>query len=206
MYQGYGCFLIPNDSIFLDVVNTGEGFSVTSQGDSGSTFIGNSAQNITWNVAGSNVLPINDTDVDIYMSADGGNTWQYHIGTYPNTGAATITLPNPDTTIAAARLKVKGHNNVFFNVNRYNFSITHSDGTDTAIVLYPVPAHSAIHVSSGNKGQLQVVMYNAIGQQVWKGVINGESNIPVSLWARGMYFMKAMDTNHHCTIGKFVLD
>jgi hypothetical protein len=206
IYQGNGCFLVPVDSILLDVINTGEGFTVTSQGDSGNLFVGSTPQIVKWNVAGSDILPVNTSRVDIYMSEDGGNTWTDTLGNFPNNGSATVTLPNPATTIAAARIKVKGSGNVFFNVNKYNFSITHFDSKDTAIVLYPVPAHSSITISSGNKGALQVVIYNAFGQRIWNGVVNGEKDIPVSLWARGVYIMKALDVINHRTVKKFVLD
>ena len=190
------------------MINTTNGFVVTSQTDSGSIYIGNTSQNVTWNVVGTNTFPINTANVTIYMSRDGGNTWPDSMGTFPNTGSAYIKLPNPDTNINAnARIKVKGTGNIFFNVNKYNFSVRHSTGADTSseITLRPVPAHNTIRISSGSKGLLQVVIYNAIGQQVSKGKLDGELDIDVSMWARGVYFMKSIDTKNQRTIKKFVL-
>ena len=207
IYQGNGCFLISeDDTVHLDVINTGEGFKVTSQNTTGLYFIGSSPENVTWNVVGTNSSPISTPNVDIYMSADGGNTWQYHIGTFPNTGAATITFPNPDTDLHAARLKVKGSGNVFFNVNAENFTVTHSLVSDTDIIIYPVPVHSILRIFGGNKGTLQTVIYNAIGQLVWKGEIDGETDLPVSLWAPGVYIVKIIDIKNHHTIRKIVVE
>ena len=206
IYQGTGCFLIPDDTMHLDVINTGSGFAVTSQNTDGISCSGNSTQQITWNVEGTNAAPINTANVDIFMSADGGNSWMYHIGNFLNNGHALVTIPNPDTTVAAARIKVKGSGNVFFNVNGKDFTVTHSSTTDTAILLYPVPAHSTLRVSSGNKGLLQGAIFNSIGQLVWKGEVNGELDISVNLWARGMYIIKLRDIKNQQTIRKFVVE
>ncbi|MCW3123645.1 MAG: hypothetical protein JWQ38_3137 [Flavipsychrobacter sp.] len=204
--DGRGAFTVPDDSINLNVVNTGEGFKVTSQNTSGSIYNGNSTQHISWNVVGTDQVPVNTPNVDIYMSADGGYTWPYHIGRYVNNGGADVTLPNPDTTISAARIKVKGADNVFFNVNSNNFSVVHSDAGDTDIQIRPVPVHSVLRVSSGNKGALQTTVFNAIGQAIWNGEVNGELDMRVAYWARGIYLIRFVDVKGKRTVMKFVVD
>ena len=207
IYQGNGCFIIPDDTVHVDVINTGKGFSVTSQNAPGTYYIGNDTATITWNVVGTNASPINTSNVDIYVSMDGGNTWQYHIGTFPNTGSALITMPNPDTNVIIARIKVKGTNNIFFNVNSTDFTVAHSlESTDTAIVVCPIPTHDILRMSSGTKGLLNAVIYNELGQQIWKGRINGETDISVSEWGRGVYFLRMIDTKNAVTIRKVVVD
>lgn len=205
IYQGKGCFQFPDDTIHLDVINTGSGFKVTSQSDSAATYVGGSLQQVTWDVAQSNAAPINAANVEIYMSADGGNTWQYNIGTFPNTGSAMISLPNPDTTLLKARIKVKGAGNVFFNVNKYDFAVTHGDDNNTAINIYPVPVHSTLRVSTGNKGLLKISVFNAVGQEIFTGSANGILDIPVDHWARGIYIMRMIDVKNDRTVRKFVV-
>ncbi len=206
IYQGHGCVLIPDDTIHLDVINTGSGFKVTSQGDSTLTYVGNSLQNITWDVAGTNAAPISAATVEIFMSEDGGYTWPHHIGTFPNTGSASVPLPNPDTTTTRARIKVKGTGNVFFNVNKYNFSVTHSDGTDTSIRIYPVPVKTTLRISSGNKGMLQFRIYNSIGRLAFSGEVNGIYDVPLQYWPRGMYLIRMIDLRGQKTVKKFVVE
>jgi len=206
IYQGNGCFLIPDDTVHLDVINTGTGFKVTSQNTPGDYYIGNTPATITWDVAGTNASPINTQNVDIYVSVDGGNNWQYHIGTFPNTGSAIITMANPDTDVATARIKVKGTNNVFFNVNSTDFTVAHSLESDTSILICPIPTHSILRMSAGTKGLLSAVIYNAVGQQIWKGQIDGETDISVALWARGIYFVKLTDPKNHVTLRKISVD
>ena len=206
IYHGTGCFLVPDDTVHLDVINTGTGFKVTSQGTSGLYYIGSSPETITWDVVGTNASPVNASSVDIYLSPDAGNTWPYHIGNFPNTGSAVVILPNPDTDIHAARIKVKGSGNVFFNVNSADFTVTHSLASDSNIVIYPVPAHTVLRIFGGNKGTLQTVIYDVVGQQMWKGQVDGETDIPVSLWARGIYFVKTIDVKNQHRIRKIVVE
>ena len=206
IFQGNGCFVIPDDTVHIDAINTGAGFAVTSQNTSGTYYVGSSPETITWNVVGTNLAPVNAQNVDIYMSVDGGNTWQYHIGTFPNSGSAIVILPNPDTDVHAARIKVKGTNNIFFNVNSTDFTVTHSLESDTAIVIFPVPTHNILRIYGGTKGILNTVIYNAIGQQMWKGQVDGETDVSVALWARGIYFVKLIDIKNHHTVRKIVVE
>ncbi len=206
IYHGNGAYLAPDDTVHLDVVNTGTAFTVTSQSDSGSVYVGNYGQTVKWMVSGTNVAPINTDSVQIYLSADGGYTWSYYLGQYPNTGAAIVTLPNPDTTIAHARIKVKGAGNVFFNVNRYDFTVKPSTDADTAIHIFPVPAHHTLHMSSGNKGPLNFEVFNTAGQKITDGTLDGFDDLQVQLWARGVNLIRFTDRKNNRTVMKFVLD
>lgn len=204
IFQGNGCFMIPDDSIVLNAA-TSRGFKVTSQTDSTAMYIGNTSQVITWDVAGTNGLPVNSSNVDIYMSEDGGYNWPHHIGTFPNTGSVTVPIPNPDTTTHLARIKVKGSGNVFFNVNGCNFTVEHTDGGDTLVSVYPSPTRTFVRVSSGNKGEQHFVIYDAFGRKMISDVVNGFYDIPVQSWARGMYFVRIIGDDKRKTIKKFVV-
>ncbi len=206
IYQGNGCFLVPDDTVHLDVINTGNGFKVTSQNVAGLYYIGGSPETVTWDVASTNNAPISTPNVDIYMSVDGGNNWPYFLGTFPNTGTAIVTFPNPDTDTHAARIKVKGNGNIFFNVNAADFAVNHSLDPDNDIVVYPVPVRSILRMFGGNKGILETTIFNSVGQQVWKGQINGETDVSVALWPRGVYIIRIIDVRNKRTIKKFVVE
>lgn len=125
---GMGCINIPDDTVHLNAYSTGaangfRGFRVTSQNTTGIVYTGGSTQTITWDVVSTNAAPVNAANVDIFMSVDGGNTWAYAIGTFPNTGSASVSIPNPPTATSNARIKVKGSGNVFFNINSNNFTV-----------------------------------------------------------------------------------
>jgi hypothetical protein len=214
-----GCFTFPDDQVTLNAINTGAGFKVTSQSSVGTIYPGGSTQTITWNVVGSNAAPINAANVDIYMSLN-GTAWPYFIGTFPNTGSANVTVPNPATSSTTCRFKVKGSGNVFFNVNSANFTVTNNPSAPVTpasptgaelltaaaqdIKLYPNPASNTLYVATG--APMKAAVYNAIGQQVWEGSTAGETEIPVAHWARGIYIIVLSGDNKERTVKRFVVE
>ena len=211
-----GCITIPDDMITLNAINTGAGFVVTSQNTTGISYTGHSSQTVTWNVVGTTAAPINASRVDIYMSVDGGNTWPYLVGDFPNTGTASVTVPNPPATATNCRFKVKGNGNVFFNVNGSNFSVSHNSsfpvssgvkqvaGIGGDVKIFPVPATNLLHVTS--TAALQARVFNTLGQMVWQGSISGQTDIAVATWARGIYYMQLADENNQMTVKRFILE
>lgn len=197
-----GSITIPDEVVTLNAVTTGSGagFKVTSQSTTGITYAGASTQTITWDVLNTATAPIGAANVDIWMSNNGGTAFQYFVGTFPNTGSASVTVPNPATNVTAARFKVKGAGNVFFNVNKTSFAVTNNPTapvTPTGVAempalrttkIFPVPATDVLHVDAAQEGQVAVI--NTLGQQVWQGNSAEAVNIGVAQWARGVYFVR----------------
>ena len=216
---GNGCFLFPDDSIHLDAIQTTTkaGFKVTSQGTTGISYVGGSTTTITWNVVGTDAAPVSASNVTIYMSSDNGVTWPYTVGTFPNTGTASVTVPNPATSTAATvcRFKVKGAGNVFFNVNLKGFQVTHSGAVSgvtqpNALAelckVYPVPTTDVLHITTGLNNDVNAVIYNAIGQTIWSGSVNGQSEVSVASWAKGVYHIQlANPENGDMTVKSFIV-
>jgi hypothetical protein len=93
---------------------------------------------------------------------------------------------------------------VFFNVNSKDFKLVRN--FDAAIDLYPVPASNNLHIATDKTGVLQAAVYNMVGKLEWQGTINGQADLPVYLWAKGVYIMKLVDTTNQRTIKKFVVN
>lgn len=105
-------------------VNSSYGpLKITSQNTTGISYPQGSTQTITWNVANTNVLSSN---VDLLLSTDGGTTWNTIISNTPNDGTQSITIPGTVTS-NNCRFMVKASENIFFNVNTVNFTITLPD-------------------------------------------------------------------------------
>jgi len=100
----------------------GEPFRVTSQATPVSYAAG-SSQTVTWDVAGTNVAPINTASVDILLSTDGGNTFSTVLAAnVPNNGSALVTIPNVSTF--AGRIEVRpADGNIYFDVSHSDFTI-----------------------------------------------------------------------------------
>ncbi|GAA1875066.1 M12 family metallo-peptidase [Asanoa iriomotensis] len=96
-------------------------FLVTSHA-SASTVEGGSAQAITWDVAGTDVAPVNATDVRISLSVDGGATFPHVLAeSTANDGAESVVLPNVGT--AHGRIRIEAVGNVFFDLNDADIAI-----------------------------------------------------------------------------------
>jgi hypothetical protein len=82
----------------------------------------NSPQVVSWDIANTNLPPVNCANVMITLSTDGGLTYPHVLAaSTPNTGTANVTAPNLVTT--QARVKVQAVGNIFFDVSNTNFNI-----------------------------------------------------------------------------------
>ncbi len=123
---GAGCTDFANSSVTF--VATAGPFAVTVPNLSEVVWDAFDTEIVTWDVANTDVAPVNCQLVDIYLSIDGGSTYPITlIENVPNTGSAEISVPN--TMTSQARVMVMNENGTFFDISNNNFSITGiSDG------------------------------------------------------------------------------
>jgi hypothetical protein len=121
---------VGSDTTTLHVAAAAGPFAITAPNDDTARH-GLDAVSVTWNVAGTDAAPVSCAKVDIRLSLDGGQTWERSLkAATPNDGAETVKLPNLD--VAAARIKVKCTDNVFFDVSDADFAIAAVDTTPDA--------------------------------------------------------------------------
>ena len=108
----------------VQVINSAGPFTVTSQ-SSNVIYEGGSIQEITWDVANTNLLPIDARNVDIMLSVDGGLSFPIMLADDTlNDGTEEVLIPGNATT--QARIMVKASDNVFLAVNSSDFTIQES--------------------------------------------------------------------------------
>lgn len=108
-------------SIAFNVTNAAGPFQVTAP-NTAVTWMGNSEETVTWNVANTAASPVSCANVDILLSTDGGFTYPTTLlSSTPNDGAQPITVPNLATT--TARVRVQCSDNIFFDISNANFAI-----------------------------------------------------------------------------------
>jgi len=104
-----------SDLMTLKTVQTAGPFKVSSQ-NSNTTWIQGEVQTITWNVASTNLLPVNCLLVNILFSAKGDFTDAIILAENAvNNGSKNIIAPSSITT--SGRLMIKAADNVFLDVN-----------------------------------------------------------------------------------------
>ena len=96
-------------------------FLVTSQTSPESWDAGTN-QTITWDVAGTDITPVNTSSIDIFITPDNGATFIEVASGIPNTGSYTITVPIGITT-TAGRIILKASNSIYYAINSSNISI-----------------------------------------------------------------------------------
>jgi len=120
-------------------VSAGAGPFTVTQPNTALTWSGNSLRTVTWNVAATNVAPVNCADVAIDLSTDGGNTFSISLAaSTPNDGSQVVTIPDTQTSLARVRVSCVG--NVFFDISNTNFTIA---------AALPAPAVTSIDPTSG---------------------------------------------------------
>jgi len=119
------------DYMHIDVAQGAGPFVVTSP-NTAVTWQAGTNHNVTWNVAGTTENGVNTPYVDILLSTDGGFTYPVAIATgVPNDGSENIIVPNLP---GQARIMVRGHNNIFYDISNSNFTITPAGATFLATV------------------------------------------------------------------------
>ncbi|MBK7681993.1 MAG: T9SS type A sorting domain-containing protein [Bacteroidetes bacterium] len=157
--------------VTLNVINTGAPFVVTAP-NTNVTWVGGTQENVTWNVVGTDVAPINAANVDIFLSTDGGYTYPTTLATgVPNTGVATVTVPSINNT--TARVMVRGAGNVFFDISNANFTITSTqslteNSLSDVVRFYPNPSAGLFNLSIAGeyRGDVLVTIADMTGKIV----------------------------------------
>lgn len=143
---------------------------------------------LTWLVANTDISPVDCKTVDIYLSEDGGNHFNTVIKSQtPNDGGEWIQFP--DKPIDRLRIKIKGHNHVFFDINDAN--LVESPSLSNKIQLGVFPDRQT--VCAGSTVDYQILAAASAGSDSLKiTIINPFSSffdITIS-----KPFIKAMDS------------
>lgn len=97
-------------------------FEIIYPSAQGIIWTGYDLETVTWDVANTDLPPINCDSVDLFLSIDGGFTYPITLATkVPNTGEAEVLVPNTPTNIA--RVMIMSSEGTFFTISGNNFRI-----------------------------------------------------------------------------------
>lgn len=129
------------------------------------TWLQGTQQIVTWDVARTNLAPINCSNVNIRLSTDGGFTYPITLASnVPNNGSAEITVPNVSTS--QARVRVDAVNNIFFDISNANFTISSTPPSGSPVVNVFSPPDNSTGVA--NNSDLKIYF----NQNILKGTGN----------------------------------
>lgn len=116
------------DTMKITVDNTSGPFVVTSQNVSNINWTPGETVRITWDVANTNIAPVNTSRVNILLSTDGGLTFPTTlISNTTNDGAQDITVPFVSAPFC--RIKIEAVNNIYYALNSEDFAINFTVNT-----------------------------------------------------------------------------
>ncbi len=188
-----------SDNMKVTVDGNSGPFKITSHITS-STWTTQTTETVTWDVAGTDVAPVNSANVDILFSTDNGATYTVTIATnVPNTGSAVINVPNLNTYLG--RMMIKGSDNIFFDLNDARIVIQGTVGVEDFAFenfsVYPNPSNGIFNLqfipSSAEK--IEVTLYDLRGRLIDQMVYDDASTaifnreLNYSNIDSGMYFL-----------------
>ncbi len=200
-----------NDTTFqVQVINTGQAFSITSQNVTGVVWAAGSTETITWDVGGSDLAPISTPLVNILLSTDGGQTFPIVLASQvPNNGSFQVQAPFVNTS--TARVMVEGDGNIFFDINDRNFTIgitsVYEMQAAFPVSVSPNPAIGSFEIQLAESRFEHVLqLLDLKGKSVLELPLVGSSNyVDVSRLSRGLYFYRVLRSDGALVNGKLVV-
>ena len=112
------------EEVAFHVADTGP-FLVTTPNTADIDWEAGDVHTVEWDVAGTDVAPINCERVDIMLSVDAGFNYPITLAEgIPNTGSTEVFVPADIVSNSAARIQVMAADNIFFDISNASFSIT----------------------------------------------------------------------------------
>ncbi|MBI3482217.1 MAG: fibronectin type III domain-containing protein [Bacteroidetes bacterium] len=161
------------DDLMKVTVSGTSGPFIVSSPNTAVSWAAGSLQTITWNVASTNVSPVNCLNVNILLSTDGGFTYPITLASNtPNDGSQSVTIPNNQGS--TCRVKVEAADNIFYDISNVNFTITGAVSctatTPTGLAASGITSNSATLNWSAVSGATYDVQYRVIGTTTWSTV------------------------------------
>jgi hypothetical protein len=165
---------------------------------------------------------VNCANVNILISADGGNTFKMLLANTPNDGSQAVAMPS--VLGSKYRIKVEAVGNIFFDISNADFTLSNSgsvgisaksamiaqnnpNGLDDAmkINVYPNPAGNLMQVSIENSnGHAVLKMYNMSGRLVKEQNMDQQvTELNISNLPAGLYMIHVNDDTESKTV-KFI--
>jgi hypothetical protein len=202
MGGGGVCYAI--NSVTVD--NSGP-LNVSYPNVTGITWSTTTQKNVTWDVNNTDLPPVSCDSVSLWISYDGGNNYTLLLGSTPNDGIQTITVPTVIATIPTCRIKVQSKGNVFYDISNNNFTISTdltvggikqaSLNNPAALSAWPNPCNGQLNFVAGNlntKSPAIVSIIDLLGNTVMRFTYSNKSELKETLnleeLAKGVYFIR----------------
>lgn len=176
-------------------------FVVTSPTLATDEWTAGTSQTVTWDVANTNVAPVNCSKVNILLSLDGGYTYPITLAAnVDNDGSHAVYVPAMASKKTTARVMVESVGNIFYNISGKNFTI-HPGGNvgieeteKMHMSIFPNPISDFTTLALDPTASLENASYqivNLLGQVIASGNITDYNTVlSFQQYAAGMYLIR----------------
>ena len=110
---------VDSDDIVVTVSGSAGPFTLLTP--NGGEVVGES-KTIRWDVSQTDIAPINASQVEIFLSTNGGVSFATSLGVTENDGLASVSFP-PGIQSSTARIMIRAKDNIFYDVSDANFNL-----------------------------------------------------------------------------------
>ena len=168
-----------SDNMKVTVDGNSGPFKITSN-NTESTWVTETTETVTWDVAGSDSAPVNCANVDILFSTDNGANFTVTLAlNVPNNGSAVVNVPNLNTDYG--RILIKGSDNIFFDVNDDKIIVEGVIGVDDFafddFTVYPNPSNGTFNLkfTPASAEKIEVSLYDLRGRLINQSIYDDAS-------------------------------
>lgn len=197
------------------VTNSGP-FKVTDPNVAGVTWYQGAWPVVTWDVAGTDAAPISCDKVNILISTDAGVSFFPVVTNTENDGVASVPVPPVSSPVSTCRLRIECANNVFFDINDFNFSISNIVSNDAlekvdnpVLQISPNPAGASVQIAveqTQYTEQIALYMTDLSGKVLKTELFSGQSHIlnwDLKNYPEGVYLLQVVSEKGK-TVKKFI--
>jgi len=169
-----------------------------------------SNQTLNWVVGASDQAPVNTQNVTILLSTDGGVTFPITLAANtPNDGSEAFVVPN--NTTSSARIMIAAVDNIFYNVNSTNFTISEAtasikDVSFEGFNLYPNPSNGNFNLQfeTISTALVKLQLFDLTGRLVREVQFSNvaarfSESISFKNTAKGLYLLKIKNGSKQTT-------
>ncbi|WP_413532424.1 zinc-dependent metalloprotease [Empedobacter brevis] len=148
---------------------------------------------VTWDVANTDIAPVNTTKVKVSISWDGGKSFK-ELGIVDNNGSATFKMPEDAVSVTKGYIMIEAIDNIFLAVKKFETELlATNDLVKNESKIYPNPSNGTFTIEQKITGQVKINVIDINGRIVYSTNTNATGNFKKEIntnLTSGVYFVQ----------------
>lgn len=148
---------------------------------------------VAWDVANTNLAPVNTTKVKVSISWDEGNSFK-ELGIVDNNGSATFAMPEDAVSVTKGYVMIEAVDNIFLAVKKFETEVLATkDVAAKESKLYPNPSNGTFTIEQKITGRVKIDILDVNGRVVYATTADAIGNFKKQINTKlpsGIYFVR----------------